>query len=290
MAQTLIWLFGLPIVCQKYWGNIFGSMSHDGAELALTVTVPVIFYTVYNILMLPIYYFQHPYFEQFKIQSNRHWPWLDNRELVQNAFWKLSKKSIKLNLFNVFFLLPVMSISKIFVFRVLRVSNSSAFCTDDEHWPSTFKNCHDIFLMAILHEFGFYVTHRIMHVYPSLYEYHKVHHEYKMNTTLAALHNHPVDFILSIGGPALLSVALVNPHSLSYFQWSLWTIFTNLDDHVGYSFPWSPVRWFPLAATTDEHEFHHSKNVGCFGSKLNIFNSLFGGYEYFTAHRYKYNL
>ena len=24
----------------------------------------------------------------------------------------------------------------------------------------------------------------------------------------------------------------------------------NVDDHCGYEFPWSPVRWFPLAAAT----------------------------------------
>lgn len=287
-AQTILWLFGLPVVCRKYWYYIFGSLTPEVAEFALAVTVPTIFYLVYNILVLPVYYVQHPFFEQFKIQSDRPWPWRDHREAVRNDFWNLSKRSIKLTLFNVCFLLPVLSIAKILAFRMLNLTNTSAYSIDDKHWPRSSKNCHDILLMAILHEFGFYTIHRIMHSYPFLYKYHKIHHEYKMNTTLAALHNHPIDFILSIGGPFLLAVATVNPHSLSLFQFYLWTVFTNLDDHVGYSFPWSPARWFPFAATTNEHEFHHSKNIGCFGSKLTVFNLLFGGHEFFSSHRYKY--
>ena len=31
------------------------------------------------------------------------------------------------------------------------------------------------------------------------------------------------------------------------------------------SIPRSACRWFPFSASTDEHEFHHSKNLGCFG-------------------------
>ena len=83
----------------------------------------------------------------------------------------------------------------------------------------------------------------------------------------------------------MLAVSLVRPHSSTLFQSVLWTMYANLDDHVGYAFPWSPVRWFPCSASTDEHEFHHGVNLGCFASKLSVFNSLLGGYEHYA--RYK---
>jgi sterol desaturase/sphingolipid hydroxylase (fatty acid hydroxylase superfamily) len=54
--------------------------------------------------------------------------------------------------------------------------------------------------------------------------------------------------------------------------------YMTVDDHCGYAFPWSPVRWFPLSANTDQHEFHHSKNMGCFASKLAIYDQLFDRY------------
>lgn len=139
--------------------------------------------------------------------------------------------------------------------------------------------------MVVIHEFGFYVTHKAMHYYPVLYKYHKVHHEYTINTTLAAQHNHPIDYIVSISGPALLAMVLVpHSHSISQFMYLVWALWANLDDHVGYAFPWSPVRWFPGSAGTDEHEFHHSKNVGCYASKLVWFNSAFGGYEQYNRY------
>ncbi len=36
-----------------------------------------------------------------------------------------------------------------------------------------------------------------------------------------------------------------------------------------------PARWFPFSSQTDQHEFHHSRNLGCFASKLNIYDKIF---------------
>lgn len=278
IAQSLLWLFGLPIFCRKYWDRLFGFVSPGVADVIIGPITSIIFIFGYNIIMLPIYYMQHPFFEQFKIQRDRPWPWLDKQEKVRRDFWNLIARSVKLTLFNAFIVGPILTVSKTY----LLPPHPSMFRTDNESWPNLLQNIRDLCILAILHEFGFYFTHRMMHSYPFLYKYHKVHHEFKMNVALAAQYNHPIDFILSIGGPMLLALALVNPHSSTYFQFLVWSLFANLDDHVGYSFPWSPVRWFPLAAATDEHEFHHSKNLGCFGSKLSIFNLFLGGYEHFN--------
>jgi sterol desaturase/sphingolipid hydroxylase (fatty acid hydroxylase superfamily) len=231
--------------------------------------------------MFPIYYIQHPFFEQFKIQD-KPWPWLNKNEKVRKAFWNLAKRSLKLATVNLFILAPILSLLKIQTLALLGFKGPS-FATDDKSWPSFQKSFFDVIFLTMIHEFGFYVSHRLMHSYTFLYKFHKVHHEYKENIALAAQHNHSIDFVLSIALPALLALSIVKCHSVTQFQWTLWTMYANLDDHVGYSFPWSPVRWFPLAALTDEHEFHHAKNLGCFGSKLSIYNTIFGGYEHYTA-------
>ena len=96
--------------------------------------------------------------------------------------------------------------------------------------------------MAIFHELLFYTTHRMMHAHPILYKYHKVHHEYKQNTILAAQYFHIVDFVLTIAGPVVLTTILFRPHSFTQFQVGLWIFTANLDDHLGYAFPWSAVR------------------------------------------------
>jgi len=253
------------------------------AEVLLTCSTPIGVVLIYNIAMAPIYYAQIPFFEQFKIQKDRPWPWLDKRDNIRRAFWALSSKSLKLTAVNMCIVIPLLVVAKVYMIdEMLGRANPHAFDTSDEHWPSLTKNTLNILLLVVLHELGVYVTHRMSHAYPVLYKYHKMHHEYKMNTTLAAQHNHPIDHIFSIAGPGLFALSLVNPHSLTAFQWTLWAMFSNLDEHVGYAFPWSPVRWFPFSASTNEHEFHHSKNIGCFGSKLSIFNSLLGGHEHFN--------
>ena len=301
ILQSLFWFFGLPLICRKFiWEDIFNTViirsnnnnndDNDNsnnrmngialADFMLSFFTPILFFVSYNLIMIPIYIGQYSFFEQYKIQKHRVWPWLDERQNIRDEFWKLTFRSIKITSFNLLVLLPALTCLKIVLQKTLLPPNEFLFSTDDEHWPTAYENCRDIMKLSLIHEFGFYVTHKMSHTYPALYKYHKVHHEYKCNWTMASQHNHPIDYILSIGGPAVLALGLVSKaHSMSQFQWIVWTMYANLDDHVGYSFPWSPVRWFPFSAGTSEHEFHHSINVGCFGSKLSIYNSLFGGYE-----------
>lgn len=73
-------------------------------------------------------------------------------------------------------------------------------------------------------------------------KYHKVHHEYKQNNVLKAQYFHPVDFLFSVAGSTLVSTIIVRPHSITQMQAGLWMVTANLDDHIGYSFPWSGVR------------------------------------------------
>jgi methylsterol monooxygenase/4-alpha-methyl-delta7-sterol-4alpha-methyl oxidase len=236
--------------------------------------------------MIPIYAGNYSFFDQCRIQQHICWPWFDPRPDVREDFWKLSLRSLKFTACSVLLLVPSLVVLKTYANRELFWEDKTFFFrTDDEHWPSIGKNIRDIFSLVLIHEFGFYARHKMMHSYCFLYQYHKVHHEYKINTTLAAQHNHPVDFVVSISGPALLAIALVSTsHSISQFQYLLWTMWANLDNRVGYAFPWSPVRWFPGSAATDEHKFHHSKNMGCYASKLACFNSVLGGYEHYDAY------
>ena len=292
IGQTLFFLFGIPHLCRKHvWEQLFGRFIENHpthgpniAELAFTTNIAPLFFVMYNLVMIPIYASNIPFFEQYKIQQAG-WSWFDPNPKVRENFWKLSRKSLRLCAFNALVLVPILVLVKMYVENeIFRKDKTFFFQTSDEHWPSTGKNLKDVLTMTLIHEFGFYVTHRMMHSYPSLYKFHKVHHEYKINTTLAAQHNHPVDYVISISGPALLAVVLVDGHSISQFQYILWILWANLDDHVGYAFPWSPCRWFPGSALTDEHEFHHSQNRGCFSSKLSIFNSLLGGYEHYEKY------
>ena len=267
--QSALWFFALPPLLKPYWSSLFVGLSSSTAESTLFLLI-IPFYLLYILIVaLPPYLLQWPCFEQYKIAKNA-WPWLDDRPSIRDAFWQLTYKTIRLEMVLLLIMFPAMLYAKAFVMPRAAVSFS------DDDWPDHTKSFADLVTLALVHEFFFYWTHRLMHMYPRLYKYHKVHHEYKQNDVLASQYFHPVDFVLSIGGPAIITTILVRPHSITQFQFGLWLLYANFDDHLGYAFPWSPVRWFPLAATTDCHEFHHSVNMGCYSSKLLLYDAIFG--------------
>lgn len=156
----------------------------------------------------------------------------------QQEFWKLFSKSLCIDLANVFLHFPACIYIKTLLLTHHRFVTS--FSIDD--WPTMYQSAMIVPAMAIFHEFLFYTSHRMMHSHPILYKYHKVHHEYKQNNVLAAQYFHFVDFVLTISGPVVLTTLLFRPHSFTLFQLGLWIFTANLDDHLGYAFPWSAVR------------------------------------------------
>jgi methylsterol monooxygenase/4-alpha-methyl-delta7-sterol-4alpha-methyl oxidase len=57
-----------------------------------------------------------------------------------------------------------------------------------------------------------------------------------------------------------------------------------VDGHCGYEFSWSPYRLLPLSGSSDYHNFHHSMNVGNYGSFFSFWDSMCGtNSTYFRA-------
>lgn len=125
----------------------------------------LLYFVSYAIVMLPIYYYNFPFFEQYKI-SNKPWAWRSVKESDRDQFWSLAKKSLKLFFFNYCILVPMLTAGKYFTFNT-----PMSFSTDD--WPSYTTLARDNILMTFTHEFFFYWAHRISHI-RGFYKYHKV--------------------------------------------------------------------------------------------------------------------
>lgn len=276
IAQASLWFFALPLVCRPVWASFWSQFSPRTAEVLLNSTGLLLFLG-YSLCALPLYYLQLPFFEQYKI-SDRPWPWrADQPQATRSAFWALARRSVILYLFNNLLLVPAVTAAK---YHSVDLLGMQQLDFTDDAWPSQWTMLWQNLLLTLVHEFLFYSAHRIMH-HPKFYYYHKVHHEYKQNIILASQHEHPVDYVLSLAGPAAAATLIVRPHSFVQFQWVIWLMLANFDDHLGYAFPWSAVRWFPLAGLTEHHEFHHAINMGCFASKLNLYDRLFN-----SEHKY----
>ena len=220
--QALCWFFLLPAALKPVWEGFWSGLSPLYAQLLLNVT-GFFYFFAYAVVMLPIYYAEIPFFEQFKI-SDQPWAWRSPKEEVRRKFWALSGRSVRYFFVNYGFLVPVLTAGKYFV-----LGDNMSFSTRD--WPSYQTLFLHNMALTLVHEFAFYWSHRIAHI-PSLYKYHKVHHEYTQNTILASQHEHPIDYIVTIATPALVAVSVVNPHSVTLFQWIAWILVANIDDHV----------------------------------------------------------
>lgn len=180
--QSVFWFFVLPDLCKSIWPSVFGRFSPQVAEvLVWAITAP--YFIIYALISLTLYLLQWDFFEQFKISMDP-WPWRDKRESVRQSFWRLTYKSIYFDFMNIFILIPC------FVYIKTRLFPGRSMSFSIDEWPTYYESFRDITLMVVLHEFGFYSTHRILHAAPTLYRYHKIHHEYKQNNVLAAQHFH----------------------------------------------------------------------------------------------------
>jgi sterol desaturase/sphingolipid hydroxylase (fatty acid hydroxylase superfamily) len=131
---------------------------------------------------------------------------------------------------------------------------------------------------SMIEDFCFYFSHRTLH-HPKIYStIHKIHHENKVVFCLAAIHTHPVEYLMGnifpmIFGPLLLWHRI---HRASTFAWYFIRACETLDAHCGYSFPWSPFRLLPFQLDQDFHYYHHESNVGNYATFFTWWDTIFG--------------
>jgi len=48
--------------------------------------------------------------------------------------------------------------------------------------------------------------------------------------------------------------------------WIIYRVLETLDGHSGFELPWSMFRYLPFSASAQSHDYHHSNNIGNYGS------------------------
>jgi sterol desaturase/sphingolipid hydroxylase (fatty acid hydroxylase superfamily) len=132
--------------------------------------------------------------------------------------------------------------------------------------------------MMLMEDFSFYWLHRFLHlsfIYPFI---HKIHHEYNNSISLGSEYAHPIEFIFSNILPTSIGYIILGEkvHFATYILFLGIRIFETIDGHCGYEFSWSPYRLLPLSGSSEYHNFHHSHNIGCFGSFFTYWDTIFG--------------
>lgn len=134
----------------------------------------------------------------------------------------------------------------------------------------------DFAVSILLNDTLFYWAHRMLH-HPSIYQYvHKKHHRFNMSIGIAAAFAHPVEDLLANLIPTLIGCVIMGSHVIVLATWLLVRLTETVDAHSGYSFSFSPFHLLPFQGGAERHDFHHSKNVGCYGA-FTIFWDWFCG-------------
>lgn len=128
-------------------------------------------------------------------------------------------------------------------------------------------------VFILVHNFGYFVMHRTMHVYPSMYKYHKFHHMFD-NILLPSIGNatSKEEFLLAYVVPTFVAGKMVTINEASFIM-SLFIIsLFNLFIHCG---PLQYVDWVPGFITPQHHHLHHKKKSKHYSAPLINYDPLF---------------
>lgn len=213
-----------------------------------------VFYGMY-LLLLTIKKFN--LFEKYKVQ---HKP-VDK---------ELERKALKHVLTNHFFAQPLLA-----WFLAYPLLTSCGVSVDGPLPTLQTAGLH-ILLCILFEDFSFYWLHRGLH-HRWIYKYiHKQHHEFKANVSICAEYAHPVED-LSNAFAFLLGPAILGVHCSTFLMWTAIRIGESCDAHTGYALPFLPWNWIlSIQGGAERHEYHHSHNIGCYGSYTKFWDWLCG--------------
>lgn len=239
-----------------------------GSPLALFVggsfIVHEISFLACNLLLYIVYSLDHPFFEQFKIQS-KPWPWRGT--LREKEKWNLLlTQTIPVLLLNHLVILPL---SSILTFPVARwfIRFGSV--------PSSIEIFLHIIAFMVCEDTLFYWGHRMLHS-KQLYRIHKIHHKYSMPIGVASEFAHPVEFVVSNLLPFMVGPLLMRTHMFTLLLWTFIRVAETVEGHSGYEFPWSVFGLLPGSTSAAFHDHHHSKNSGNYASFFRFWDWIGG--------------
>lgn len=116
----------------------------------------------------------------------------------------------------------------------------------------------DLVLLTAISAVWFYASHRFLHRPWWMKRVHRVHHEFRSTTCLAAEYAHPVEMIFANFGTLAVGVALVAPHLATLYLYTVLATVTFVGHHSGYAVPW--MSW------AVHHDWHHYRTKEAFGT------------------------
>jgi sterol desaturase/sphingolipid hydroxylase (fatty acid hydroxylase superfamily) len=226
--------------------SLFSNMNERIYFTVVTCLIHTGTFVITNGLLFAFHYMK--WFERYKIQGNGAYPDM-----------KLIMACVKENIIGHLIVAPVAAYFAYPLYWSWGMSLSDPF-------PSVAIVLRDFVVAIAVNDTLFYWAHRGFH-HPAIYKYiHKQHHEFKTPVGIASKYAHPVEDVIANTLPTVLGPLLIGMHAKVFWLWLFVRLLETIDAHSGYSFPCSPFHMFAFQGGAERHDFHHSHNVGCFGS------------------------
>jgi sterol desaturase/sphingolipid hydroxylase (fatty acid hydroxylase superfamily) len=237
--------------------NVFG----NAAVSALTLAV-------LNALFYLLYRARSPAVEAFRVRADRPWPW-DAGAAEAAAFAGVFWRGAALAALNAALAVPLGAAG----WAGVKALGYSAAAAD---FPSALTMAWQFAAFLALEDALFYWGHRALHS-PLLYaRVHKVHHAFTHSVSIAATATHLVEFMLSNVVPFVAGPTLLGAHCATIYLWTIYRTAETVVHHSGYEFPALLFHLLPFQGGAEEHDDHHSKNVGNFGSQFVLWDAWCG--------------
>lgn len=227
-----------------------------------------VFFVIGQLMHLFLYKFKIAFFEKYKISPDRAWPWEKDA-----AAWQVQlRKSLKSILRWIVVFNPLLILIDHFVMDDLQMQMTM------DNWPSSLTVIKQVVFFMVMEDLLFYWSHRLLH-HPRLYPHiHKRHHEFKDTVSIASEYAHPLESLLSNTLPTVAGYKLLGgkTHMATVLMWVIIRVTETIDGHSGYEFSWSPYRLMPFSGSASFHDYHHTHNIGNYGSFFTLWDTLCG--------------
>eukprot|EP00041_Stephanoeca_diplocostata_P002666 m.28962 g.28962 ORF g.28962 m.28962 type:complete len:302 (-) comp13662_c0_seq6:3371-4276(-) len=177
--------------------------------------------------------------------------------------------------FNLLVLSPIVLISGWPMYAKLGLDITGPVPTPDE------VLC-NILVFIFIEDTLFYWVHRALHSKRFYQPIHKLHHQYRIPNGWATAFAHPVEYLVAnispnYAGPLVVGLLYGRCHVITTWVWAVIVFSEAIDAHSGYELPFSPFGAFwPVRPSAEEHDWHHSKNAGNFGSWTTFWDDYMG--------------
>jgi len=194
---------------------------------------------------------------------------MDPREEIRNSFKNQLTKTFKGLAINHILMAPIL--------YVLGYGSASKYMKAGiDQIPPWYLIPFQIIGCMVIEDTLFYWIHRGLHHKVVYRQVHKIHHEYKTTIGLASEYAHPIEYILSDAIPFTAGPLILGLHYYVFWMWMIVRVGETVDGHCGYDFPWSPYRLLPFSGSAAVHDYHHSHNVGNFGTFFTYWDDFMG--------------